>query len=46
MKIIDFGSAVVFRYPFEEEIVKSSGKIELSENDDLTMICCSDSSAH
>jgi hypothetical protein len=25
MKIIDFGSAVVFRFPFEEEIVKSTG---------------------
>ena len=26
MKIIDFGSSVVFRYPFEQEIVKSSGR--------------------
>jgi len=26
MKIIDFGSAVVFRYPFEQDIVKSAGK--------------------
>jgi hypothetical protein len=25
MKIIDFGSAVVFRFPFEEEIVKATG---------------------
>jgi hypothetical protein len=27
MKIIDFGSAAVFRYPFENEIVLASGKI-------------------
>lgn len=26
MKIIDFGSAAVFRYPFEDEIVLASGK--------------------
>ena len=26
MKLIDFGSAVVFRYPFENEIVLASGK--------------------
>lgn len=26
MKIIDFGSAVVFRYPFENEVVLASGK--------------------
>lgn len=26
MKLIDFGSAVVFRYPFENDIVPSSGK--------------------
>jgi hypothetical protein len=26
MKIIDFGSATVFRYPFEEDIVLASGK--------------------
>jgi hypothetical protein len=25
MKIIDFGSAVVFRYPFENDIVLSTG---------------------
>ncbi|KAI9728166.1 MAG: serine/threonine protein kinase [Chrysothrix sp. TS-e1954] len=25
MKLIDFGSAVVFRYPFEEDVVKASG---------------------
>jgi serine/threonine protein kinase len=25
MKIIDFGSAVVFRFPFEEEMVKATG---------------------
>lgn len=25
MKIIDFGSAVVFRYPFEDEVVKATG---------------------
>jgi tRNA A-37 threonylcarbamoyl transferase component Bud32 len=29
MKIIDFGSSVVFRYPFEQEIVKSSGRMKL-----------------
>lgn len=28
MKIIDFGSAVVFRYPFEDEIVKASGELK------------------
>ena len=27
MKIIDFGSAVVFRYPFESEIVLATGKL-------------------
>jgi serine/threonine protein kinase len=27
MKIIDFGSAVVFRYPFENDIVLSTGRI-------------------
>ena len=26
MKIIDFGSAVVFKYPFEKDIVLSTGK--------------------
>jgi serine/threonine protein kinase len=26
MKLIDFGSAVVFRYPFENDIVSASGK--------------------
>jgi serine/threonine protein kinase len=26
MKIIDFGSAAVFRYPFEDEVVLASGK--------------------
>jgi len=26
MKIIDFGSAAVFKYPFEDEIVLASGK--------------------
>lgn len=26
MKIIDFGSAVVFRYPFENDIVLATGK--------------------
>ena len=25
MKLIDFGSAVVFRYPFEEDVVRASG---------------------
>lgn len=27
MKLIDFGSAVVFRYPFENDLVQASGKI-------------------
>ena len=27
MKLIDFGSATVFRYPFETEIVKATGKL-------------------
>jgi WD repeat-containing protein 48 len=27
MKLIDFGSAVVFRYPFENDIVPASGKV-------------------
>lgn len=31
MKIIDFGSAAVFRYPFENEIVLASGKHPLSQ---------------
>lgn len=26
MKLIDFGSAVVFRYPFEDEVVRASGR--------------------
>jgi serine/threonine protein kinase len=29
MKLIDFGSAVVFRYPFENEVVLATGKIDL-----------------
>lgn len=29
MKLIDFGSAVVFRYPFENDIVAASGKIPI-----------------
>jgi hypothetical protein len=28
MKIIDFGSAAVFKYPFEDEVVLASGKCE------------------
>ena len=31
MKIIDFGSAAVFRYPFEDEVVPASGKCSLRE---------------
>lgn len=31
MKLIDFGSAVVFRYPFENEIVLASGKLRRKE---------------
>lgn len=30
MKLIDFGSAVVFRYPFENDIVLASGKATVS----------------
>ena len=30
MKLIDFGSATVFRYPFETETVKASGKLARS----------------
>jgi hypothetical protein len=26
MKLIDFGSAVVFRYPFEEDVVLATGE--------------------
>lgn len=29
MKLIDFGSAVVFRYPFENDIVLASGELDL-----------------
>lgn len=29
MKLIDFGSAVVFRYPFENEVVLATGKNEM-----------------
>jgi hypothetical protein len=29
MKLIDFGSAVVFRYPFENDIVYASGKLAI-----------------
>jgi len=29
MKIIDFGSAAVFRYPFENDVVLASGKLSL-----------------
>lgn len=32
MKLIDFGSAVVFRYPFENEVVKATGKRHLALN--------------
>jgi len=31
MKIIDFGSAHVFRYPFESELVLASGTLRLAE---------------
>ena len=30
MKLIDFGSAAVFRYPFENEIVLASGELHLT----------------
>jgi serine/threonine protein kinase len=29
MKLIDFGSAVVFRYPFENEVVLATGRNEI-----------------
>lgn len=31
MKIIDFGSATVFRYPFEDDVVLASGKLQSLE---------------
>jgi serine/threonine protein kinase len=33
MKIIDFGSAAVFRYPFEDEVVLASGKYIIQHYD-------------
>lgn len=35
MKLIDFGSAVVFRYPFENDIVMASGKRLVSRQSSL-----------
>jgi hypothetical protein len=32
MKLIDFGSAVVFRYPFENEVVLATGKQRLQQD--------------
>jgi len=32
MKIIDFGSAAVFRYPFENDIVLASGRWPFSRS--------------
>jgi hypothetical protein len=32
MKLIDFGSAVVFRYPFENEVVLATGKQQLRQD--------------
>ena len=44
MKLIDFGSAVVFRYPFENEVVLATGKQQIQqdliENDLLTRNRC------
>jgi hypothetical protein len=44
MKLIDFGSAVVFRYPFENEVVLATGKQhfqqDLAENSLLTRNRC------
>jgi len=34
MKIIDFGSAVVFKYPFENDIVLATGRFSISPNGD------------
>lgn len=36
MKIIDFGSAHVFRYPFETEIVLASGKLNATTETSFT----------
>ena len=42
MKLIDFGSATVFRYPFENDIVLASGKLQFntSVNRPLTISRC------
>jgi hypothetical protein len=32
MKIIDFGSATVFRYPFEDDVVLASGELQISRS--------------
>jgi len=36
MKIIDFGSAAVFRYPFENDVVLASGKFSPHMSDDFS----------
>ena len=38
MKIIDFGSAVVFRYPFENDIVLATGELGISSSFDTTWL--------
>lgn len=38
MKLIDFGSAVVFRYPFENDVVLASGKLQVKAEFKRTML--------
>lgn len=44
MKLIDFGSAVVFRYPFEQDVVLASGECYLSSDATIGLLtrcrCC------
>lgn len=40
MKLIDFGSACVFRYPFENDIVLATGELFSSVLPRIMLICC------
>ena len=44
MKIIDFGSAIVYRYPFETDIVLASGKLSQLKHSKLVLTLCQVSS--
>lgn len=40
MKLIDFGSACIFRYPFENDIVLASGKLRHGDQHFLSLMRC------